>query len=61
MTLPPDFKVTTEMLWQGALILALIDLGLVPLLMWWITPATLRQLKWTLVAITTIFWEPNLI
>jgi hypothetical protein len=57
MPLPPDFKVTSEMLWQGTLILALIDAGFVPLLAWRINPARFRQLKWALVATTAIFWS----
>lgn len=56
MTLPPDFKVTTEMLWQGALILTLVDLAFVPLLMWRIGPITFCQLRWTLVATTGVVW-----
>ena len=54
--LPPGFKVTTEILWQGALIFAGIDLFFVPLLVWRIKPETFRQIKWTLVAVTAIFW-----
>lgn len=57
MTLPPDFKVTTHMLWLGGLILALMDAGLVPLLAWRIKPVAFRQLKWALVATTAVFWS----
>jgi len=54
--LPPDVKVTTRLLWMGALIFALIDAGFVPLLAWRIKRAGFRQLKWTLVITTAIFW-----
>ncbi len=57
MTLPPDAKLTSEMLWRGALVFALIDLGFVPLLAWRIQPLRFRQLKWMLVVGTAIFWS----
>ncbi len=52
-----DIKLTSEMLWQGALVFALIDLGFVPLLAWCIKPARFRQLKWALVGTTAVFWS----
>ncbi len=55
--LPPDTKLTTEILWRGTLVFALIDLGFVSLLAWRIKPARFRQLKWALVGITAIFWS----
>jgi hypothetical protein len=57
VTLPPDIKVTSEVLWRGTLMFALIDLGFVPLLAWRIKPTRFRQLKWALVVITAIFWS----
>ena len=57
MTLPPDIKVTSEVLWRGTLIFALIDLGFVPLLAWRIKETRFRQLKWALVGTTAIFWS----
>jgi hypothetical protein len=56
MTLPSDFKVTTEMLWQGTLIFVILDAGFVSLLAWRINSARLRQLRWALVATTGMFW-----
>lgn len=50
MPLPPDFKVTSKMLWQGTLIFGLIDVGFVPLLAWCMKPARFPQVKWALVA-----------
>jgi hypothetical protein len=55
--LPPDTKLTSEIIWRGALVFALIDLGFVPLLAWRIKPARFRQLKWPLVGTTAIFWS----
>jgi hypothetical protein len=57
MTLPSDIKVTSEILWQGALIFALIDLGFVSLLAWRIKRTRFRQLKWALVIATAVFWS----
>ena len=52
----PDIKLTTEILWRGTLVFALIDLAFVPLLAWRIRPARFRQLKWALVGTTAVFW-----
>ncbi len=57
MTLPPDIKLTTEMLLRGTVIFALIDLAFVSLLAWRIKPLQFRQLEWALVAVTAIFWS----
>jgi hypothetical protein len=56
MTLPPDFKLTSEMLWQGALLFAIMDLVLAPLLASLIKPIRFRQIIWMLVIVTAIFW-----
>jgi hypothetical protein len=57
MTLPPDFKVTSHMLWVGTLIFAMIDAAFVPLLAWRIKPAIFHQFKWALVITTALFWS----
>lgn len=57
MVLPPDFKITSEILWRGALIFAIIDAVYVLILAWRIKPARLRQLKWMLVVTMVIFWS----
>ncbi|MDL1943606.1 hypothetical protein FBQ99_14830 [Chloroflexi bacterium CFX2] len=49
-------KITTEMLWQGALLFAILDAILLPILLWRIKPATFRQMRKELMAITAIFW-----
>ena len=54
--LPPDVRITSEVLWRGALIFALIDAGFVPLLAWRIKSARFRQLKWALVGTAAAFW-----
>ena len=56
MAVSPDIKVTTQILWEGALIFALIDVVFVFILRWRIKPEAFRQLKWTLVITTGIFW-----
>ena len=56
MILPPDLKVTTEILWRGALIFALIDVVYVGVLVWRIKPAELRKLKWVIVGTTGVYW-----
>jgi hypothetical protein len=57
VTLPPDIRITSEVLWRGALIFALIDAGFVPLLAWRIKPARFRQLKWILVGTMAVFFS----
>jgi hypothetical protein len=57
VTLPPDINLTSEVLWRGTFVFALIDLGFVPLLAWRIKPIRFRQLKWPLVITTAVFWS----
>lgn len=54
--IPPGFQITTEILWQGAIIFAGIDIVFIPLLIWRIKPATFRRFKWTLVGVMAIYW-----
>jgi len=54
--IPPDFKITTELLYRGALIFAGIDIVFIPILAWRIKTDTFRRFKWTLVAVTAIYW-----
>lgn len=56
MTLPPDFVLTTEILWRGAAMFAAIDLIFIPLLAWRVSPESFGNLKWNLVAIAAFFW-----
>lgn len=56
MSPPTDFKITSEMLWRGTLILALMDVGFVALLAWRVRRSALRRIKWTLVGTTGLFF-----
>jgi len=56
MAASPDLKVTSEMLWQAAVIFFVVDAVLAFLLTRRTTPVFFRELKWTLVITTTIFW-----
>jgi hypothetical protein len=56
MVLSPEIKVTTEILWQGALIFALIDAVFVAFLIRSIEPARLREIKWALITVMAIFF-----
>jgi hypothetical protein len=51
-----DPKVTTEVLWRGALALAALDAVLVPLLARRIGRERLRRLKWTFAATAATYW-----
>jgi hypothetical protein len=51
-----DIKVTTEILYRGALLFALLDAVYVPLLMWRIKEQTFRRLKWPLVISASLIW-----
>jgi hypothetical protein len=55
--LPPGVKITTDVLWLGTLIFALIDAVFIPILAWRINPAIFRRFKWALVITTAIFWS----
>jgi len=54
--LPPDQKVTSEILWQAALVFALIDGLFVTLLVRRVTAETFRQLRSFLVCTSGAFW-----
>ena len=56
MTSAPEMKVTTEILWQGTVIFALIDIVFVAILRWRIPAEGFRQFKWSLVLTTGVFW-----
>jgi hypothetical protein len=51
-----DIKITTELLYKGALIFALMDAIYVPLLARGANKETFRKLKWTLVIATVFVW-----
>lgn len=55
MTLP-DIRLTSEMLWWSALVTALIDVGLILLLVRRIPRARFNQLHWPVALAAGIFW-----
>jgi hypothetical protein len=55
MTLP-DIKITSEMLWLGAAITALIDVGLILFLARRIQRSRFRQLHWPVALAAGVFW-----
>jgi len=55
--LPPGVKITTDVLWLGTLIFAVIDAVFIPILAWRINPAIFRRFKWALGITTAIFWS----
>jgi len=56
MVLTTEPKVTTEILWQGALIFASIDVIFVSVWVWKIKPDRFHRFKWSLVITTIFFW-----
>jgi hypothetical protein len=56
LTLPPDAKVTTEILWRATLIFAPIDAVFISILAWRIDTKTFRSFKRMLIVTTAVFW-----
>jgi len=54
--MPTDIKITTELLYQGALIFVLMDAIYIPLLIWRVSEETFRRLKWSLVIAAAFVW-----
>ncbi|MBI3172819.1 MAG: hypothetical protein HYZ25_03805 [Chloroflexi bacterium] len=54
--MPTDLKITTAMLYQGALLFALLDAVCVPLLLWRIRREAFARLKWELVLSAALVW-----
>ena len=54
--MPADIKITTELLYKGALVFALMDALYIPLLMWRVNDETFRRLKWSLVISAALVW-----
>jgi hypothetical protein len=53
---PADIKITTELLYKGALVFALMDTVYVPLLIWRVSDEVFRRLKWMLVISAALVW-----
>lgn len=54
--MPTDVKITTEILYKGALLFALIDAAYVPVLVRRINEETFRRLKGSLVIVAALVW-----
>jgi hypothetical protein len=54
--MPPNIKITTELLYKGALGFALMDTVFVSLLVWRVKEETFRGLKWSLVVCAALVW-----
>jgi hypothetical protein len=52
----PTEKITTEILYRGALLFALLDAVYVPILVWRVKEEAFRQLKWPLVISGALIW-----
>jgi hypothetical protein len=53
---PSDFKITTELLYKGALLFALLDAVYVPILVWRVNRDAFRRMKWPLVISAGLVW-----
>ncbi len=56
MALPAELRVTTEVLWRGALLFAVVDLPLFAFLVWRTRGVSFAGLKGPLLATTAVFW-----
>lgn len=54
--MPTDIKITTELLYQGALVFALMDAVYIPLLVWRVSEDSFRRLKWALALSAALVW-----
>jgi hypothetical protein len=55
--LPPGAKITTDVLWMGTLIFAVLDAVFVSILAWRINRGTFRRFKWALGLTSMLFWS----
>jgi hypothetical protein len=56
MNIPDDIKVTTEVLWKGAIFFALIDSMLITVVTRFIKPVDLFKMKWRLIIFMAVFF-----
>ncbi len=54
--MPTDPKITTDLLYRGALLFAIIDAVYVPLLVWRVSEESFRRLKWWLAIVAAFVW-----
>jgi hypothetical protein len=55
--LPPGAKITTDVLWLGTLIFAVLDALVVAILAWRIKRGTFRRIQWVLGITSFLFWS----
>lgn len=51
-----DTRITTELLYQGALVFALMDAVYIPLLVWRVSEDSFLRMKWALVLSAALVW-----
>ena len=51
-----DIKITTQLLYQGALVFALMDAVYISLLVWRVSGDVFHRLKWNLVVAAAVIW-----
>jgi hypothetical protein len=56
MSIPGDLKVTTEILWKGAMLFTVIDVILITILTRLVKPVDLFNMKWRLIIVMAIFF-----
>ena len=56
MNIPDDIKVTTEVLWKGAIFFALIDVILITVLTRFVKPEDFFKMKWRLIIFMAVFF-----
>lgn len=54
--MPAEFKITTDLLYKGALVFALMDAAYIPLLMRLVSEDSFRGMKWALVLSAALVW-----
>jgi hypothetical protein len=54
--MPSDFKITTALLYQAALVFALLDVIYIPLLAWRVSEEAFHRMKWSLVIAAALVW-----
>jgi hypothetical protein len=54
--MPTDLKITTELLYKGALVFALMDAVYISLLVWRVSDEAFRKMKWPLVLAAALVW-----
>jgi hypothetical protein len=56
-SMPTEIRITTDILYRGALLFALLDAVYVPMLVWRVKEEMFRRLKWPLVISAALIWN----